>query len=157
MHDDRTTETAGVGAPPPVLFAVPLAAGLLMGRGAATDARGLTYARVAGLASIACGVIIGAATIGAIKAAGSNVDPYKPTTALVTDGVFRLSRNPGYVGATAIYLGIALACRSLPALAFLPVSLALVDHLVVEPEERYLERRFGEPYRAYRSRVARWF
>ena len=156
MNDDMH-ETAGIGAPPPLLFAVPLACGLLLGRGASTDARGLAYARWAGIASIASGLGIGVAAIAAIRGTGSNVDPYKPTTALATSGVFQFSRNPAYVGATAIYLGIALANRSLPALAFLPISLALVDHLVVDREERYLEARFGETYRDYRKRVARWF
>lgn len=157
MNDDDPQTTAGIGAPPPVLFFIPLALGLLMGRGAATDARGSAYARGAGIASIVSGLCIGAATVAAIRGVGSNVDPYKPTTALATSGVFQFSRNPAYVGASAIYLGIALANRSLPALALLPISLALVDHLVVDREENYLERRFGAEYRAYRARVARWF
>ncbi|GAC1583735.1 MAG: hypothetical protein NVS3B28_03710 [Candidatus Velthaea sp.] len=92
-----------------------------------------------------------------MKRVGSNVDPFKPTTALATGGIFRLSRNPAYVGATAIYIGIALAARSIPAFTFLPIALALLDRGVVDREERYLEEKFGQEYRSYRAHVPRWF
>ncbi len=58
---------------------------------------------------------------------------------------------------TSVYIGIALRTRSIPALVMLPVALALLDSGVVAREERYLERRFGDTYRAYRDRVPRWF
>jgi protein-S-isoprenylcysteine O-methyltransferase Ste14 len=151
------TDLPGVAVPPPLLFAVPLAAGLALGRGTATDARGAAFARAVGIGSVAAGLAIGATALAQIRAAGSNPSPYAPTTAIVTNGVFRFTRNPAYVGATAIAVGTGLWARSLPALAFLPITLALLDHFVVEREERYLEAKFGEPYRAYRQRVPRWF
>jgi protein-S-isoprenylcysteine O-methyltransferase Ste14 len=71
--------------------------------------------------------------------------------------MFEWTRNPAYVGATSIYVGIAMYTRSLPAFVLLPVVLALLDRLVVTPEERYLERRFGDDYRRYCEMVPRWF
>jgi len=149
-------DAAGVAAPPPVIFAAALVTGLALGRATQGDGGG-TLARVLGLASIAAGGAIGGAAIGALKARGSNVNPYNTTTALVTDGVFRFSRNPIYVGMTSVYIGVALCARSLPALVLLPVALALLDHAVVDPEERYLARKFGDAYRAYNDAVPRWF
>lgn len=153
---DDGAETAGVRVPPPLLFAGGLILGLLLGRRQSDDG-GASFARGLGVASIAAGLAIGAAAIAALKGAGTNLDPYKPTTALATGGVFTLSRNPAYVGATSIYIGVALYARSVPALVTLPVVLALLDRLVVTPEERYLERRFGDEYRVYRDAVPRWF
>ncbi|GAC1404026.1 MAG: isoprenylcysteine carboxylmethyltransferase family protein [Candidatus Velthaea sp.] len=157
--DDRSnsTRTAGVAVPPPLLFAGALISGLVLDRLIATPERAKRYSRTVGALSLASGIGIGAAALAAIKRVGSNVDPFKPTTALATTGVFRVSRNPAYVGATAIYIGIALLARSLPAFTFLPIALALLDRGVVDREERYLEDMFGEQYRAYRSRVPRWF
>jgi protein-S-isoprenylcysteine O-methyltransferase Ste14 len=155
--DDPVAETAGVAAPPPLIFGATLALGLALGRNADLDARSATYANRAGAIALAAGALIGAAALAGIKRVGSSASPYRPTTALATGGIFRFSRNPGYVGATSIYLGIALRRRSIPALALLPVALALTDRLVVTPEERYLERRFGAEYTAYRNAVPRWF
>ena len=154
MNDD---ETAGVLAPPPVIFGVALASGLLLGAIIERSERARTLARGVGVLAIVGGAILGIATIAALKAVGTNLDPFKPTTALATAGVFRRTRNPGYVGATSIYIGIALLARSVPAFVFLPVALALMDSGVVDREERYLEKKFGAAYRAYRDEVPRWF
>jgi len=156
--DDGTQPTtAGVAAPPPLIFGAALAAGLALGRGTPSDERGAKIARVVGAAAIPAGLLIGLAAVGALKRAGTNLNPYRPTTAIVTSGVFGFSRNPVYVGMTSVYIGVALLARSLPALVLLPVALALLDRGVVDREERYLERRFGEAYRRYRSEVPRWF
>jgi protein-S-isoprenylcysteine O-methyltransferase Ste14 len=61
-----------------------------------------------------------------------------------------------YVGLTAVYLGIAIGAQSLWALLLLPVVLMIIRRRVIEREEAFLERRFGTPYRDYRTRVRRW-
>jgi protein-S-isoprenylcysteine O-methyltransferase Ste14 len=154
---DEERETAGVGAPPPLIFAGALALGLALGRLQKDNEKYARFMRTWGGASVAAGFAIGAVAIGALKRAGTNLDPYKPSTALVTEGIFAFTRNPAYAGATSIYVGIALYARSLPALALLPIVLALLDRLVVSREEAYLERRFGDEYRRYRDAVPRWF
>ncbi len=82
--------------------------------------------------------------------------PVRPTTSLVTSGPYRLTRNPMYVGYALGHAGLALRRRSTSALLTLAPVLALVDRLLIEREERYLERTFGEHYRAYACRVRRW-
>jgi protein-S-isoprenylcysteine O-methyltransferase Ste14 len=62
-----------------------------------------------------------------------------------------------YLGFTSLYLGIALWANSLwPLIALVLVVLPVMQHLVIKREERYLERIFGEPYRAYMATVRRW-
>ncbi len=157
MDAENQHRTAGVALSPPLLFGAALALGIALGRGATSDARGTRVAQATGLLCLGAGVVLGAITIAQLKQAGTNLSPYRPTTALVTRGLFGLSRNPAYVAATSLYLGAALLARSLPALEFLPIVLALLDHYVVDREERYLDERFGEAYRAYRAKVPRWF
>lgn len=92
----------------------------------------------------------------ALIAAGTNVDPLLPTTAIVTSGPFRFSRNPLYVGLTLLYLGLTSAFNTWWGVILLVPVLTIMHLGVVRREERYLEQRFGEPYRQYCARVRRY-
>ena len=84
------------------------------------------------------------------------MEPWRPSTALVTEGVYRFTRNPIYLALALLHLGSALAFDSALALASLPFALAAVQAGVVAREERYLEGKFGDEYRRYKSSVRRW-
>jgi protein-S-isoprenylcysteine O-methyltransferase Ste14 len=89
-------------------------------------------------------------------AAGTNIPPTLPTTALVVDGIYRRTRNPLYLGTTLVYLGLGVAAGSLWAMVLVGPLMWVINVGVVAREERYLERKFGEAYRAYKARVRRW-
>ena len=92
----------------------------------------------------------------AMKRAGTNIFPTRPALAIVTDGPFRFTRNPLYIAAVGVYVGVALWVDGL-VLILLLVPMILVLHWgIVLPEERYLEAKFGDIYRAYRAGVRRW-
>ena len=82
--------------------------------------------------------------------------PFQPSTALVTSGPYRFTRNPMYLGMALIYVGAALLFDLRWALLLLPLVLLVIQTRVIALEERYLEAKFGDEYRAYRSRVRRW-
>jgi len=82
--------------------------------------------------------------------------PGRPTSSLVTDGPFRYTRNPRYLAATISYASIASLTNALWVILLLPVMLLMVQRTVIEREERYLERKFGEEYLRYKARVRRW-
>jgi protein-S-isoprenylcysteine O-methyltransferase Ste14 len=84
------------------------------------------------------------------------VDPSKPTTAIVSDGVFRFSRNPLYLSMTLLYISISLLFNALWALLLLLPLLVIVQIGVIQREEVYLERKFGDEYLRYKSQVRRW-
>lgn len=97
---------------------------------------------------------IGLLTVGwAVRTAGA-VDVEGPAE-LVTAGPYAFSRNPMYVGWTALYLGVALVVNSVWLFAVLP-GVAGACHWIVRREERSLEREFGAAYRAYRRDVRRY-
>ena len=89
-------------------------------------------------------------------AAGTNIPPNLPTTALVVDGIYRRTRNPLYLGTTLVYLGLSVAAGSLWAIGLVVPLLWVINTGVIAREEHYLERKFGDAYRAYKARVRRW-
>ncbi|MCI0467798.1 MAG: isoprenylcysteine carboxylmethyltransferase family protein [Beijerinckiaceae bacterium] len=89
-------------------------------------------------------------------AANTPLDVRKPSTRIVTSGVFRFSRNPIYLGMLLLCTGIALLANSLWVLLIvLPLTLILQKG-VIEREEAYLERKFGGEYLRYKAKVRRW-
>ncbi len=92
----------------------------------------------------------------ALRQVGTNILPTRPTLALATAGPFRRTRNPLYVAALGVYLGVALWVNGVVPLVLLPVLWILLDWGVVRPEERYLAAKFGVEYEAYCARVRRW-
>lgn len=88
---------------------------------------------------------------------GQPTDPGRPTSQIVTTGVFSISRNPLYLGGICIVVGIALALNLAWVLVLLIPALVGCHYVLVVPEERYLTAKFGEEYRTYAASVHRWF
>jgi protein-S-isoprenylcysteine O-methyltransferase Ste14 len=149
-------DTPGVIAPPPLIYLTAVVTGLILRYLVPTAflPRGLDYALGAALIVIAVGILLWGVRV--MRRAGTSVKPTVPTTALVTTGPFRFSRNPLYVSLTLLYLGIAIAAQSFWALALLFVVLAVMQRGVIDREERYLEHKFGAEYVRYKERVRRW-
>ena len=87
---------------------------------------------------------------------GQPTDPGRPTSQIVTTGVFSVSRNPLYLGGICILVGIALALNLPWVLVLLLPALVGCHYVLVAPEERYLAAKFGEQYRTYATAVHRW-
>ena len=148
-------DAPGVIALPPLIYLAGLAVGF--GLEAILPSADVPLPlRLLGAALIVAGILLQGSFIALFRRAGTNVDPYKPTTAIVTNGPYRITRNPGYLGFALIYTGIALVASALwPLLTLIPV-LAIVDRGVIAREERYLEGKFGAEYTGYKARVRRW-
>ena len=143
---------------PPVLFLGALAVGLALDElrplPLAWQGDGLT--RSAGGALMTAGVAVLVAGIRNFARADTPVPGHLPARRLVTSRIHGWSRNPIYVGMFTVYAGAGLAAASpwMAALA-LPLSAAM-RYRVVAREEAYLEQRFGNHYRDYKTRVRRW-
>lgn len=156
VETDTTTARGPVRFPPPVVYI----AGLLLGWGAETIRPTPNLPRIAALIVFVLGLglfaLLDPAATARFKHANTSFIPWKASTALVTDGPYRFTRNPMYLGMAALYAGIALGTGLLWALALLPIVLAVIQVAVIRREEAYLERLFGNPYRDYRAKVRRW-
>ncbi|MEE8559881.1 MAG: isoprenylcysteine carboxylmethyltransferase family protein [Alphaproteobacteria bacterium] len=152
--DDK--DLAGVIAPPPLIYL----AFLLLGVGldyvwpVAVIPEGVQYP--AGFLLIALGLALFGAAVRRFGKAETSVQTRKPTTAIITDGPFRFSRNPIYLAMSLSYAGIAIAADNLWILGLLVPALAVIRCGVISREERYLERKFAEEYLRYKASVRRW-
>jgi protein-S-isoprenylcysteine O-methyltransferase Ste14 len=143
-------------APPPLIFLAGLGIGfalegLLPGGSLPSIARWGLGALLAALALAVLGW-----WVSSFREAQTPLPPYEPTTALVTGGPYRLTRNPGYLGFALLYTAIALLADAPWVLLPLPLVLAVIHQGVIVPEERYLERLFGADYRDFKARTRRW-
>ena len=82
--------------------------------------------------------------------------PGIPTTKLVTDGVFSVSRNPSYLGLALAFAGLGLLLILPWMLIVLFPTIVVIHFVLILPEERYLEGKFGEEFRLYKQSVRRW-
>lgn len=149
---------AGVLAPPPLIFLAFLLVGFGIGRLISEPSLGLAVEWRRGLAFVLVigGLLLDGIAAGTFRRLGTPPEPWKPTTALATGGLYRFSRNPIYLGFGLTYIGFAVAMDSPIALAMLPPCLIVIDRFVIAREERYLSARFGAEYEAYKGRVRRW-
>jgi protein-S-isoprenylcysteine O-methyltransferase Ste14 len=156
-HDSEPRgETSGVIAPPPLIYLGALGIGFGLDAVMGTGSLPSTVAVPIGAASIVVGAGLMGSFVRAFRRARTPVDPYTPTEAIVSDGPYRLTRNPCYLGMALTYAGIAIVSNAPWALVPLPVAIAVIDRGVIAREERYLERKFGTPYVDYKRRVRRW-
>jgi protein-S-isoprenylcysteine O-methyltransferase Ste14 len=113
-------------------------------------------ALIAGFAFVAIGLALALLSIRRFLLAGTSLIPGEPSTTLVVVGPYQFTRNPIYIGFVLVYFGLAIILTSVWVLVLLIPVLIILQRGVVEREEAYLERQFGETYRKYQARVPRW-
>lgn len=111
---------------------------------------------VAGAAIGVIALAIGLACVREFHRHGTPTNPFKRSTALVTSGVFRLTRNPMYLGFVLLFAGVAVAVNSVAFLVAAGLLASLLQVAVIKPEESFLARRYGGPFEEYRRGTRRW-
>jgi len=104
------------------------------------------------------GVVISALGFAAFRRARTTVNPMKPGSAsvLVAGGIYRLTRNPMYLGFLVGLLGWGVWLANIVAFLLLPAFVFYMNRFQIAPEERALVARFGPAFVAYQTRVRRW-
>ena len=121
-----------------------------------TLASGAKYWAVAILA--AAGLAFAVTGIMAFRASRTTVNPLEPelTSALVTNGVYRVTRNPMYVGMALLLLAWAVNLGAVLPFAGVVVFVLYITRFQIQPEERVLARKFGDAFSTYATRTRRW-
>ena len=146
---------AAVRFPPPLVFAIGLLSGWGLQAGLPLGFE-RPLSQLLGWVAILSGAMLILLAQLALHRAGTSIEPWKPTTTIVTRGIYAWSRNPIYVAMALVSAGIGLVLNNAwMALSSLP-ALFIVYWIAVRKEERYLEEKFGTGYSEYRQKVRRW-
>ena len=156
MTETPEQDAPGVIARPPFIYLGFLALGLVLDWLWPNPLLPETLRYILGGALIGLGLALVLASIRCFKAAGTNFDTQKPATAILIGGPYQISRNPIYVGLTAVYAGIGIALDAPWVWVLLLPALVVMHYGVILREERYLERKFGKEYLDYKTSVRRW-
>jgi protein-S-isoprenylcysteine O-methyltransferase Ste14 len=144
---------------PPVLLFALLAAGMYgLARALPAWSLALPAGTIAAATLAAIGAVIALAGVAAFRRRRTTVHPQHPekTSAVVSHGVYRWTRNPMYLGILLVLAGWALFLAHAVALIALPIFVTYMNRFQIRPEERILEAKFGAPFTAYMAAVRRW-
>lgn len=141
---------------PPTIFSVSLIVGLLIGFFVPIPLLPGATRFFLGPVLILLGVFCIVRSIKDIEGAGTTYDPYEQSTALVTVGVYRYSRNPGYLGLAIAQFGLAVVFNTAWVLVTGVIAIFVTTRFVIRLEERKLTDKFGVPYQQYQDKVRRW-
>ncbi len=150
------SDTSGIRVPPPVYYVAAFLVGVVFELILPTSWPPVGVRLAAALLAGGAWLALDGAAMVFFRRAGTSMVPMNPTTALVTSGPYRFTRNPMYVGMAFLYVALAFAFGVIWALVFLPIVIVVIDRFVIAREEPYLERKFGQAYRDYKARVRRW-
>ncbi len=141
---------------PPVIFIVALVTGFGIDLIYPLPTMPLGLQLGVGVATVIVGVLLIRSSMACIERAGTTYNPFSASTTLVTGGIYRYTRNPGYLGLAVIQLGLALMYDSPWILLATIVAVIVINQFVIKLEEEKLSRAFGNEYQNYLTRVRRW-
>ncbi|HTK49473.1 MAG TPA: isoprenylcysteine carboxylmethyltransferase family protein [Gemmatimonadaceae bacterium] len=158
MSSDGTLDSPGITLPPPLVYVAGIVLGWIVQRGwplPIFDPHSRLRAPLALLFGLGWLLFFGAAFTSFARSRTTLI-PNRPARALVTTGIYSVTRNPMYVSLALLYLAVAMVLDSWWIVLLLPLVLLVIGRWVIAREERYLARAFPHDYDEYRRRVRRW-
>ena len=112
--------------------------------------------RYVGLVMTFVGFLLGIGALNEFRKARTTLDPHSSVKKLVTSGIYRFTRNPIYLGFLLMVIGVPLNFGLYWGIVMVPFYMILINRLIIEHEENYLEKKFKNTYANYKSQVRRW-
>jgi protein-S-isoprenylcysteine O-methyltransferase Ste14 len=112
--------------------------------------------RYVGLVMTFVGFLLGIGALNEFRKARTTLDPHGSVKKLVTSGIYRFTRNPIYLGFLLMVIGVPLNFGLYWGIVMAPFYIILMNRLIIEREEAYLEKKFKDTYTNYKSQVRRW-
>ena len=156
LPSPNPSDHSGVWIPPPLIYVITFLAAMLLQNYVPLPSMPDVLGRAGGLTFIVMGAVTALWSVRLFRLARTSLIPIKPTTALVTSGLYRFTRNPMYLGLLSVYLGAAILKHLWWAVLLMPMVIVAVRYLVIRKEELYLERKFRGEFVDYKARVRRW-
>ncbi|WP_447965142.1 methyltransferase family protein [Nitrospira sp. Ecomares 2.1] len=156
MSPEPDKKGAAVKVPPPLIILVVLLLAYALDYVVPLRIPQSSVLDFAGYALVGISLLLIVITSRSFRRLNIHIEPWKPTTKIITTGFFGISRNPIYLALCAMCIGVGMILHSWWVLfGAIPAAL-LLYHFVIAREEAYLEQKFGEAYVQYKARVRRW-
>ncbi len=153
---DQKNDSSGAIAPPPVIALALVVLGVVLGQIWPVEIIPAPWQYVAGGVIILGAVLLVLSAFRLFRKAETPVPTYRTPKALVTGGVYRLTRNPIYLAMLLLIAGLAVTLDNIWLFAGAAVFQHIIRWGVIAREEPFLEAKFGEEYRAFKQRTRRW-
>jgi protein-S-isoprenylcysteine O-methyltransferase Ste14 len=141
---------------PPVVALIFIVMAYFLGRFVPLPFSAPIILRYLGLALTFAGFLLGIGAFLEFRRARTTLDPHGSSKQIVTSGIYRFTRNPIYLGFLLMVVGLPLNSGLYWGLVMAPFYILVMNNLVIRHEEAYLEKKFGNAYSGYTSRVRRW-
>jgi protein-S-isoprenylcysteine O-methyltransferase Ste14 len=154
MTDNK--DHAGIRIPPPILTIIHITMAILLGALVPLPIPLPPLVQWVGLIFAALGFIIGVLAFIEFKRVRTTVGPKGLTKSIVTTGIYGYTRNPIYLGFVFMLIGLPLNMGTYWGIILVWPLVTFMNNMAIKHEETYLEKKFGEAYKSYKSRVRRW-
>ncbi len=154
----NTSKGPGVYVPPPLFYVITfIAAVLIQGKIPLSDVQfQLRITKIGGITLLIIALFFLFRSLRQFFLSKNTIILIKPASSLQTTGIYKISRNPMYVGLAIVYLGITCLIGNWWNIILFPLLLLIVQEYIIKREEKYLELEFGNDYEEYTRKVRRW-
>lgn len=151
-------DSPGIYIPPPLIYVAIFFLSILVQQTwpLATSFFHTQTATIIGILFVIATLVVNVTAIRQFVRSKNTIVTIKAAHSLQTTGIYSRTRNPMYLGLVLLYTGLAFLTGNWWTLILLPFLVIVVDFFMIRPEEKYLERRFGNSYLEYRKKVRRW-
>jgi protein-S-isoprenylcysteine O-methyltransferase Ste14 len=158
--DGNPKDAAAVRIFPPAAPLLTVLVGVALGRVFPLGSKFMPQAPfrywIGGAIIVASIYLLGFKAVRTMRRSGQSENPYKKTTKIIEAGPFKVTRNPMYLQMVLVCIGFAVLLSNIWILSLTPACAISLHFLAILPEEKYLERKFGDTYLDYKRRVRRW-
>ncbi|MDP4262318.1 MAG: isoprenylcysteine carboxylmethyltransferase family protein [Bacteroidota bacterium] len=155
---ENKKDNPGVYAPPPLVYVLTFLTAVFIQKKALIDNSMFhqPLTKITGISFLLISLFFLVRSLRQFFQSKNTLMTIKPASSLQTNGIYNITRNPMYVGLAVVYLGLSCLIGNWWNIILFPLLMLIIQEYIIKREEKYLERRFGQEYLDYKTKVRRW-